>query len=353
MLESTLLHAIAEADRADVSLSIAMLYEETPPNVRKRLQEAGGCVAGVRRCLARMVVGDHRDERPDRPHKGARFDDFSILPCVRFDDGSGEYVVAYPNDPAAREVMENENDPSAKELFWSLYGVDYQSDTPHFCVGDLRSREAAEQTLGAIRSGVANHAYNAMCAWEWWLEEGYDRFGQIFEGQHAAREYFQSIAPQLEMAWQIARRHGYEDCFDWEFVPEFLSAAISAEWSGLCPDWPDIAKKIAAGMHRKPTTRRMNMRKMVNEVKRLIYAPALEIYKRPVEAVDHERGEVFEKESPELDAREREECQTLVSEIAALTASILAQRAGEFLPDEFDEDELAESLADALTEAFV
>ena len=67
-------------------------------------------------------------------------------------------------------------------------------------------------------------ALAAMCIWEYamedhvvyqWLEQG--------EGACQARDNALALAPYANQAWLKAKEQGYDDPFDWEFVPWFVS----------------------------------------------------------------------------------------------------------------------------------
>lgn len=92
----------------------------------------------------------------------------------------------------------------------------------------------------------------AMCLWEEALDkpEIMERL-KDGEGAVAARDYVQTVlAPLCDLSWQYAIRVlGYDDAFDWEFVPEFLKQATRTEGriypNGLCQS----GRLRRAGLH--------------------------------------------------------------------------------------------------------
>lgn len=76
-------------------------------------------------------------------------------------------------------------------------------------------------------------AVDAMCVWEWVLENRdeipalKEQFEQL--GTCQMRERSVSIVPELREAFEVAKKNGYEDCFDWEFVPWFMTHFVRFE----------------------------------------------------------------------------------------------------------------------------
>jgi len=72
-------------------------------------------------------------------------------------------------------------------------------------------------------------ATTAMCMWEWFLTSSEfcrDHFKHP-EGACATRDNFLQHAHVLDEAWSIANKeHGYDDAFDWEFVPDFMGWVV-------------------------------------------------------------------------------------------------------------------------------
>lgn len=79
----------------------------------------------------------------------------------------------------------------------------------------------------------------------------------------------------------------------------------------------------------------------------------LTAYARPVIAVDHERGETFHAERPDIDDQEREDKRAMVQEIATLAGALFEVRAGDFRDAQptaaMIVDAVAEALSDGLT----
>lgn len=95
----------------------------------------------------------------------------------------------------------------------------------------------------------------AMCIWEecimrqidWKKEHGpYPDIGPpLFdwlrggEGVASARDMCIMLAPDVEESWKIAHKHfGFDDPFDWEFVPRWLDYAMElSETHIITPIW--------------------------------------------------------------------------------------------------------------------
>lgn len=81
-------------------------------------------------------------------------------------------------------------------------------------------------------------AYDAACVWEWALEEKekagsalrvlFDRWGTC-----EMREALVQSVPHVRVSFERAKAAGYENCFDWEFVPWFMENCVdmrSPKW---------------------------------------------------------------------------------------------------------------------------
>jgi len=71
-------------------------------------------------------------------------------------------------------------------------------------------------------------------------------------GYGATRLAIAELSPVAHIAWKIARREGFDSCFDWEFCPQFTARALSwspdgAELPALRSDWRDISRAIGRG----------------------------------------------------------------------------------------------------------
>lgn len=77
----------------------------------------------------------------------------------------------------------------------------------------------------------------AMCAWEFCLES------DIFEfwpwGAVDLRSRCALLAPFIHIGYMVADASGYDDAFDWEFVPWFMKTCVGLTEGGheLTPDW--------------------------------------------------------------------------------------------------------------------
>lgn len=72
-------------------------------------------------------------------------------------------------------------------------------------------------------------------------------------GYGATRLAIAELSPVAHIAWEIARREGFDSCFDWEFCPRFTARALSwspdgAELPALRSEWRDISRAIGRGM---------------------------------------------------------------------------------------------------------
>lgn len=80
---------------------------------------------------------------------------------------------------------------------------------------------------------TADIAFDAMCIWEWALEARERKFGNgilnnFFDkyGTCEMRVQCVSVLPYARSLWQHAVDLGYEDCFDWEYVPWFMENCV-------------------------------------------------------------------------------------------------------------------------------
>lgn len=104
----------------------------------------------------------------------------------------------------------------------------------------------------------------AMCAWEWMIEVRSNNphvrapsgftcwFSQV--GTAEARvTCFTDLSEAIHWAWEAAREAGFDDCFDWEFVPWFMTECV--EWSSLgadvVPDYLERAKRHGEAFEQK------------------------------------------------------------------------------------------------------
>ena len=92
----------------------------------------------------------------------------------------------------------------------------------------------------------------ATCAWEYASEQlmqhTHDKWGKFAEwtGSSGLRLHMCELAEQIHIAYTIAQRRGYDEAFDWEFVPAFLQRATD-ENLALVDDWRDVAAMIGRG----------------------------------------------------------------------------------------------------------
>lgn len=91
-------------------------------------------------------------------------------------------------------------------------------------------------------------ARTAMCLWEALLEVQIDTANRNVIGElggaYAARDLCLDLAIPCNDCWEIANALGYDDSFDWNFVPQWLDLylasgrpASEAEWQAANRDW--------------------------------------------------------------------------------------------------------------------
>lgn len=66
-----------------------------------------------------------------------------------------------------------------------------------------------------------NPLVTAMVIWEEILDEGNDF--DVLGGVCATRDHFAKMVPEVEQAFHYALTLGYDEPFDWDFVPWFLT----------------------------------------------------------------------------------------------------------------------------------
>lgn len=100
-------------------------------------------------------------------------------------------------------------------------------------------------------------AYTAMCLWEEYVtsEDGEYPYLENFvrsHGVNATRDLVLGWVELCDMAWLVAAAHGYDEAFDWDFVPMFIRLAIAdPKASG-----EDIGKAILDGWKYEQETRK-------------------------------------------------------------------------------------------------
>ncbi len=91
--------------------------------------------------------------------------------------------------------------------------------TKELIIPDFTRRQEAEDL-----------AVDAMCVWEWVLENKSSNkwLLQSFEidGYVEIRWKMLEIVRAVREVWPKAVEAGYEDCFDWEFVPWFMEKCV-------------------------------------------------------------------------------------------------------------------------------
>lgn len=85
----------------------------------------------------------------------------------------------------------------------------------------------------------------ALCLWEECINRQWRGDNRLFdwlrggEGVASARDMCILWGPDLEVCWKIAHEHfGFDDSFDWEFVPRWASLAMElTEEHHITPVW--------------------------------------------------------------------------------------------------------------------
>lgn len=85
----------------------------------------------------------------------------------------------------------------------------------------------------------------AMCLWEECLLRRSQDEDNLFdwlrggEGCASARDMCIELAKDLDESWKLAHeKYGFDDSFDWEFVPRWADEAMDlTEWENLTPRW--------------------------------------------------------------------------------------------------------------------
>jgi hypothetical protein len=95
-----------------------------------------------------------------------------------------------------------------------------------------------------IETYTADEVEAALCIWEYCMLRRNQEDDNVFdwlrggEGTASARQQCIELARDCEKSYHIARSHGYDTLFDWEFVPRWVQLAMSVNRSSvLTPDW--------------------------------------------------------------------------------------------------------------------
>lgn len=91
----------------------------------------------------------------------------------------------------------------------------------------------------------------AMCAWEHVAEQarkGGNKWADYARpyGIAALRGHVAGLAATVHEAWEAAMSVGFDESFDWDFVPLFLEHATNSGCV-LRSDWHEVAEKIGRG----------------------------------------------------------------------------------------------------------
>lgn len=161
---------------------------------------------------------------------------FTVRPCTAFERDGVRHV--------------EECKPGAAQ-FWGVYG-----QVPGYKPAHVADRETRQGALNLARelTQAAREAANAStlclmesaaCLWEEFLErpEYKDANKHVSEGMAGHRSWCVNLTAEAELTWRLARALGFDDSFDWEFCPAFLSRIIL---KGQALDPVRLAVSIAA-----------------------------------------------------------------------------------------------------------
>lgn len=75
-----------------------------------------------------------------------------------------------------------------------------------------------------------------MCLWEYCLNETPAQFTEriVIEGYATTRALVSGLAAPCHQAYEIARDQGYDDSFDWEFVPRWFDRCVEGDMTVNC-----------------------------------------------------------------------------------------------------------------------
>lgn len=98
-----------------------------------------------------------------------------------------------------------------------------------------------------------DEAEAAMCLWEESIRRQGIRDDDLFkwlaggEGAASARDMCLQLAKDVEHSYLVAKLHGFDACFDWDFVPQWANLAMEITMTNeLTPSWCNyIGWKIA------------------------------------------------------------------------------------------------------------
>lgn len=84
----------------------------------------------------------------------------------------------------------------------------------------------------------------AMCLWEESIQRQHMRDDELFgwlaggEGAARARGMCIELAKDIEYSYNVAKAFGFDDCFDWDFVPMWADLAMEiSAFSDLTEPW--------------------------------------------------------------------------------------------------------------------
>lgn len=76
----------------------------------------------------------------------------------------------------------------------------------------------------------------AMCLWEYCLNESPRQFSDyvVVAGYCETRSRIAALAALCHQAYEVAREQGYDNCFDWEFVPRWFDRCVEEDLTVNC-----------------------------------------------------------------------------------------------------------------------
>jgi hypothetical protein len=167
--------------------------------------------------------------------------------------------MSQPNNKAIYTVIITRELSEENPRWHSVYEVNDHKEA----IGQLRSElqtaweragvvgefDIIERQIGSggIRGEVADWTYDAMCLWEWVTDELASEKNKDLLRMFAAtgyasmREKFIEAVPVIRSSFRKAKEAGYEDCFDWHFIPWFMENC----WDHSDPNnWKFDAEKL-------------------------------------------------------------------------------------------------------------
>jgi hypothetical protein len=143
------------------------------------------------------------------------------------------------SEAASQDAAEFDKKPEFRRApnYWGIYKRDNNGLLEW--IADYGDREKAEDAMVASSAGLEyswNHMDAAVCAWEHVLEQlhlktpgpanPWDDYRKAY-GMAALRDTVMRHAVQIDVEYQKAHANGYDESFDWDFVPKYMEDHIT------------------------------------------------------------------------------------------------------------------------------